>query len=137
MFCHIYVTFTCIVTSQVFVNVWMQWSIALSSAFYRVGFESSSVLTDRILVGVHLLKYLCLRVILAIWNTSDDAKHKFCRKQRFWQKKFKFKNIHESRIFHILRNSHWLCYLENYCNRNCDNFRSFLSSLTTICKAIF
>ena len=27
--------FTCIVTSQVFVEIWMRWSIALSSAFYR------------------------------------------------------------------------------------------------------
>ena len=27
--------FTCIVTSQMFVKIWMQWSIALSSAFYR------------------------------------------------------------------------------------------------------
>ena len=26
--------FTCIVTSQVFVEIWMRWSIALSSAFY-------------------------------------------------------------------------------------------------------
>ena len=26
---------TCIVTSQVIVKIWMQWSIALSSAFYR------------------------------------------------------------------------------------------------------
>ena len=26
--------FTCIVTSQMFVEIWMQWSIALSSAFY-------------------------------------------------------------------------------------------------------
>ena len=27
--------FTCIVTSQVFLEIWMRWSIALSSAFYR------------------------------------------------------------------------------------------------------
>ena len=27
--------FTCIVTSQVFIKIWMQWSIALSSAFQR------------------------------------------------------------------------------------------------------
>ena len=27
--------FTCIVTSQVFVEIWMRWSMALSSAFYR------------------------------------------------------------------------------------------------------
>ena len=27
--------FTCIVTSQVFEEIWMRWSIALSSAFYR------------------------------------------------------------------------------------------------------
>ena len=27
--------FTCIVTSQVFVEIWMRWSISLSSAFYR------------------------------------------------------------------------------------------------------
>ena len=27
--------FTCIVTSQVFVEIWMRWSITLSSAFYR------------------------------------------------------------------------------------------------------
>ena len=28
-------SFTCIVTSQVFVEIWMRWSMALSSAFYR------------------------------------------------------------------------------------------------------
>ena len=27
--------FTCIVTSQVFVKIWMRWSIVLNSAFYR------------------------------------------------------------------------------------------------------
>ena len=27
--------FTCVLTSQVFVEIWMQWSIALRSAFYR------------------------------------------------------------------------------------------------------
>ena len=29
--------FTCIVTSHVFVNIWMQWSRTLNSAFYRCG----------------------------------------------------------------------------------------------------
>ena len=31
--------FTCIVTSQIFVNVWMKWSITLRSVFFREGKE--------------------------------------------------------------------------------------------------
>ena len=37
---------TCIVTSQVFVKFWMQWIIALSSAFYRDREVSSALINE-------------------------------------------------------------------------------------------
>ena len=36
VFCTCMSRFTCIVSSLVFVKIWMQWGIALSSAFYRI-----------------------------------------------------------------------------------------------------
>ena len=35
--------FTCVVTSQVYMNIWMQWGIALSSAFYKSDLSHTSI----------------------------------------------------------------------------------------------
>ena len=50
--------FACIVTSQVFVKSWMQWSIALSFAFYR-GRENIYELSSALILSMqfHLLTY--------------------------------------------------------------------------------